>query len=102
MQVLLLDGTMQSAEADEHVYHECLVQPAMLAHPNPKNVFICGGVPRLPSFDTLQPEMLLKSITASRKQAAICAVAYDPPAPSDQTVSFAQCSLHRAADLTET
>ena len=60
--MLLLDGTMQSAEADEHVYHECLVQPAMLAHPNPKNVFICGGVPRLPSFDTLRPEMLFKSI----------------------------------------
>ena len=45
-QVLLLDGKSQSAEADEHVYHECLVHPAMLLHPNPKRVFVCGGVHR--------------------------------------------------------
>ena len=42
-QVLLLDGKLQSAEADERVYHECLVHPALLHHPNPKKVFICGG-----------------------------------------------------------
>ena len=42
-QVLLLDGKSQSAEADEFVYHELLVHPAMLAHPNPKSVFIAGG-----------------------------------------------------------
>ncbi len=42
-QVLLLDGKVQSAEADESVYHECLVHPAMLHHPNPKRVFIMGG-----------------------------------------------------------
>lgn len=40
---LLLDGLMQSAEADEFVYHECLVQPALLLHPNPERVFIGGG-----------------------------------------------------------
>ena len=43
VQVLLLDGKVQSAEADEFVYHELLVQPAMLAHPDPRTVFICGG-----------------------------------------------------------
>merc|ERR1711998_280349 len=31
--VLLLDGKLQSAEADERVYHECLVHPALLHHP---------------------------------------------------------------------
>lgn len=41
--VLLLDGKSQSAEADEFVYHELLVHPAMLAHSNPKSVFIAGG-----------------------------------------------------------
>ena len=40
---MLLDGKLQSAEADERVYHECLVHPAMLHHPNPRKVFICGG-----------------------------------------------------------
>lgn len=43
-QVLLLDGKVQSAEADEFVYHELLVHPAMLLHPHPKRVFICGGM----------------------------------------------------------
>ena len=32
-QVLLLDGKVQSAEADEFCYHELLVHPAMLTHP---------------------------------------------------------------------
>lgn len=41
--MLLLDGKVQSAEADEFVYHELLVHPAMLLHPNPRKVFICGG-----------------------------------------------------------
>ncbi len=40
---LVLDGKMQSSEADEFIYHEALVHPAMLTHPNPKRVFIVGG-----------------------------------------------------------
>ena len=38
-----LDGDIQSCESDEHMYHEALVHPAMLAHPNPKRVLIMGG-----------------------------------------------------------
>nr|ADI46921.1 SPS1m [Volvox carteri f. nagariensis] len=41
--VLLLDGKMQSTEADEQVYHELLVHPPLLHHPNPKRIFIMGG-----------------------------------------------------------
>jgi thermospermine synthase len=40
---LIIDGLMQSSRADEFVYHECLVHPAMLLHPEPKTVFIGGG-----------------------------------------------------------
>jgi spermidine synthase len=40
---LVLDGKIQSSEADEFVYHEALVHPAMLAHPQPEKVFIAGG-----------------------------------------------------------
>ena len=40
---LVLDGKIQSSEADEFIYHEALVQPAMLAHPCPETVFIAGG-----------------------------------------------------------
>jgi len=40
---LVLDGKIQSCEADEFIYHEALVQPAMITHPGPEAVFIAGG-----------------------------------------------------------
>ena len=40
---LVLDGKTQSTEVDEHIYHECLVHPSFLAHPEPRSVFIGGG-----------------------------------------------------------
>lgn len=41
--ILVLDGHLQSAEEDEAIYHEALVQPAMLLHPAPRSVLIVGG-----------------------------------------------------------
>jgi len=41
--MLFLDGIAQSAEHDEFIYHESLVHPAMLLHPNPRSVCIVGG-----------------------------------------------------------
>jgi len=40
---LFLDGQPQSAVADEYVYHEALVHPALIAHAAPKRVLIAGG-----------------------------------------------------------
>ena len=40
---LILDGRLQSAEVDEFVYHEALVHPVMVAHPEPRRVLILGG-----------------------------------------------------------
>jgi len=40
---LVLDGKIQSSEVDEFIYHEALVQPAMVTHPCPETVFIAGG-----------------------------------------------------------
>jgi spermidine synthase len=40
---LVLDGKIQSSEGDEFIYHEALVQPAMITHPHPERVFIAGG-----------------------------------------------------------
>ncbi len=40
---LVLDGKIQSTDADEFIYHEALVQPAMITHPAPRRVFIAGG-----------------------------------------------------------
>lgn len=41
--VLLLDGVTQVAERWEYRYHEPLVHPAMLAHPDPRSVLVIGG-----------------------------------------------------------
>lgn len=42
-QVLVLDDRVQSASRDEFIYHEALVQPPMVAHPEPRRVMIMGG-----------------------------------------------------------
>lgn len=41
--ILIIDGDVQSTEKDEYIYHESLVQPAMVIHPNPERVLIIGG-----------------------------------------------------------
>jgi len=41
--VLFLDGVQQSSWKGDAAYHEALVHPAMIAHPNPKRVAIIGG-----------------------------------------------------------
>ena len=41
--VLIIDGKTQSALVDEWIYHEALVHPAMISHPEPREVLILGG-----------------------------------------------------------
>jgi spermidine synthase len=43
--MLVIDGETHSSERDEFVYHEALVQPALLGHPHPRRVLVigCGG-----------------------------------------------------------
>ena len=40
---LFLDKKIQSAAIDEFVYHESLVHPALITHPDPHRVLIIGG-----------------------------------------------------------
>ena len=40
---LVLDEKTQSTALDEFVYHEALVHPSLIAHPEPKSVFVAGG-----------------------------------------------------------
>ena len=40
---LILDDEIQSAELDEFIYHESLVQPAMALHAKPRDILILGG-----------------------------------------------------------
>ena len=40
---LYIEGHLQSSTFDEYIYHEALVHPILLAHPNPQRVVILGG-----------------------------------------------------------
>ncbi|RLE50053.1 MAG: polyamine aminopropyltransferase [Candidatus Methanomethylicota archaeon] len=40
---LVLDDLVQSTHIDEPIYHESLVHPAMITHPNPEKALIIGG-----------------------------------------------------------
>lgn len=42
-EVLVLDDKIQSAEFDEYIYHESLVQPSMFTHHFPEKILILGG-----------------------------------------------------------
>ena len=41
--LLVIDGTVQLTEKDEFIYHEMIVHPPMLTHPDPQRVLIIGG-----------------------------------------------------------
>ncbi|TAK35518.1 MAG: polyamine aminopropyltransferase [Chloroflexota bacterium] len=41
--MLVLDQAVQLTERDEFTYHEMLVDPALITHPNPSSVLIVGG-----------------------------------------------------------
>lgn len=40
---LVLDDKIQSSEADSFIYHEALVMPSLIIHPDPKRILIIGG-----------------------------------------------------------
>jgi len=40
---LRLDGSLMTSEADEFFYHEALIHPAAIAHPDPRRALIAGG-----------------------------------------------------------
>ncbi len=41
--VLLLDGLVMFSEMDEFIYHEMIVHPAFLIHPDPRKILVIGG-----------------------------------------------------------
>ena len=41
--MLFLDGLVQTTEKDEFFYHEMLIHPALINHPDPRQILIIGG-----------------------------------------------------------
>ncbi len=60
--LLVLDGKIQSSEIDEFVYHEALVHPPMIAHPNPERVFIAGGGEGATLREVLRHPSVMKAV----------------------------------------
>lgn len=40
---VFLDWALQSALSDEFIFHDAMVHPAMIAHPNPRRALVAGG-----------------------------------------------------------
>jgi spermidine synthase len=68
---LVLDGKVQSSEADEFIYHEALVHPAMLAHPAPATVFIAGGGEGATLRETLAHQTVRKAVMVDIDEAVV-------------------------------
>jgi len=41
--MMVIDDSIQTAESDEYIYHEVMIHPPLIMHPNPKSVLIIGG-----------------------------------------------------------
>jgi spermidine synthase len=41
--IIVKNARLQSTQNDEWIYHEALVHPAMVAHPNPRSILCVGG-----------------------------------------------------------
>ncbi len=61
---LVLDGKIQSTEVDEFIYHEALVQPAMIAHPCPETAFIAGGGEGATLREVLSHQTIMRAVMA--------------------------------------
>ncbi len=59
---LILDNEVQSAERDRFVYHEALIHPALVMHPDPKRVLIIGGGEGTSLREVLRHKTIKKAI----------------------------------------
>lgn len=68
---LYLDGVIQSAAHDEDLYHEMLVQPAMLLHEKPADVLIIGGGEGATLREVLAHRTVRKAVMVDIDQEAV-------------------------------
>jgi len=68
---LIMDNHMQSAQSDEAVYHESLVHPALLSHPNPMSVFIGGGGEGASAREVLRHKSVKKVVMVDIDEQAV-------------------------------
>lgn len=86
---LFLDRRFQTSEKDEFFYHESLVHPAMMLHPDPERVLIIGGgdggtleeVLKYPSVNAVTMVELDAEVVGIAKAhlRSICGAAFEDP-----------------------
>lgn len=57
---LFLDERLQISQADEFLYHEPIVHPALITHPNPQKVLIIGGADGGTAYQVLKHKSVKK------------------------------------------
>ena len=57
---LFLDDRLQVTEKDEFLYHESIVHPALIIHPNPEKVLIIGGADGGAAYQVLKHRSVKK------------------------------------------
>lgn len=70
---LFLDDKIQSSELDEFIYHEALVHPAMLLHPEPRSVLVVGGGEGATLAQALRHRSVRRAVMIDIDRAAVAA-----------------------------
>ena len=72
--VLFLDEKIQSAQVDEYIYHESLVHPALITHPEPRQTLILGGGEGATLRETLKHRTVEKAtmVDIDKKLVELC------------------------------
>jgi spermidine synthase len=68
---LVLDGRIQSSVADDFIYHETLVHPAMVLHERPETALIIGGGEGATLREVLRYPTIRKAVMVDIDQAVV-------------------------------
>ena len=70
---LFLDDKIQSSALDEFIYHEVLVHPAMLLHPEPAAVLVIGGGEGATLYQSLRHRTVRRAVMVDIDAEAVAA-----------------------------
>src|SRR5215208_2369732 len=68
---LFLDDKIQSAQLDEFIYHEALVHPALVLHPQPRSVLVLGGGEGATLRETLRHRCVQRALMVDIDEEAV-------------------------------
>ncbi|MGQ3684296.1 MAG: polyamine aminopropyltransferase [Candidatus Loosdrechtia sp.] len=76
---LILNDKFQTAEVDEFIYHEALVQPSLILHPHAESVLVIGGCDGATLREVLRHKLLKKAVMVDiDKEMVECAKKFLP------------------------